>query len=101
MNNFKEAKPRRCTYYCWSQSLMHLRYPGSFLWRKEPGNIGGAEPFTSGTSSFMWFPLGTPHFGAIITQFLEGHVSTINSWPSRYHGCLLRCLVTTYWVCSY
>jgi len=24
MNNFKEAKPRRRTYYCWSQSLMHL-----------------------------------------------------------------------------
>ena len=58
-------------------------FPGSFLWRKEPGNIGGAEPFTSATSSFMWFPLGTPHFGAIITQFLEGHVRMINSWPEN------------------
>ena len=58
-------------------------YPGSFLWRKEPGNIGGAEPFTSATSSFMWFPLGTPHFGAIITQFLEGHVRMIYNISSE------------------
>ena len=58
-------------------------YPGSFLWRKEPGNIGGAEPFTSGTSSFMRFPLGTPHFEANLTQFLEGHVCTINSCPEN------------------
>jgi len=26
MNNFKEAKPRQRVYYCWSQSLMHLRW---------------------------------------------------------------------------
>ena len=28
-------------------------YPGSFSRRKEPGNIGRVEPFTSGVSSFM------------------------------------------------
>ena len=28
-------------------------YPGCFLRRKEPGSIGGVEPFTSGVSLFM------------------------------------------------
>ena len=27
--------------------------PGSFSWRKEPGNTGTTEPSTSATSSFM------------------------------------------------
>ena len=31
-------------------SLNVASYPGSFSWRKEPGNIGGSEPFTSATS---------------------------------------------------
>jgi len=52
------------------------------LWRKEPGNIGG------GGALAVYFryviihviSIGNATFGAIITQFLEGHVRMINSW---------------------
>ena len=37
MNNFKEDKPRRRAYYCWSQSLMHLREGKSLFKPGPPG----------------------------------------------------------------
>lgn len=41
-----------CMYVCIG---LDVTYPGSFLWRKESGNIRGSEPFTSAMSWFMWF----------------------------------------------
>ena len=67
-----EPKPRN--WYVRSASVLGHPYIPSYHWPSYPDsfswmNIGAAEPFTSATSSFMWFPLRTHLLGQLLHDF--------------------------------
>ena len=66
-------------------------YPGSFLWRKEPGNVGKGWA--------IYFLNVIIHVVSIGNSLFWGNYYAIpRSLTSscRYYQCLLRCLVTNY-----